>query len=212
MYNLPHHKDANSERIIEFIKQNPFAFIAGCNSKQEPVATQIPVFIEEREGKLFFKGHIMKGTDHYKAFLDNPEALLVFTSPHTYVSATWYDNPHQASTYNYMSVHVRGKMRFTSDEELIELLEQTSLHYEKGNKASSTVYSNLPDEYKLKLLNAIKGFEVEALHMDHVFKISQDRDGKSYSNIIEKLEGGNDSDKFISEEMKKRKDELYPGH
>ena len=71
MYNLPHHKENNPERIKDFIGEHPFAFLMGCNSENEPVATQLPLFIEESDGKRFLRGHIMKNTDHHKAFLNN---------------------------------------------------------------------------------------------------------------------------------------------
>jgi transcriptional regulator len=66
------------------------------------------MLVEERDGKLILHGHIMRKTDHHKAFHENPQALVVFTGPSSYVSATWYTNPHMGSTWNYMSVHLRG--------------------------------------------------------------------------------------------------------
>ena len=115
MYNLPYHKEHNAAVIREFVDQHPFAFLAGCDSDNRPVATQVPVFIEEKDGKQVLRGHIMKNTDHHKAFLQNENVLVVFSGHHTYVSATWYSNPHMASTWNYMSVHVKGTIRFLDD-------------------------------------------------------------------------------------------------
>ena len=36
-------------------------------------------------------------------------------------------------------------------------------------------------------MKAIIAFEIEVTSMDHVFKLSQNRDEKSYDNIIEKV-------------------------
>src|SRR5690242_14006866 len=142
MYNLPYYKEKDQKVVLDFIHQHPFAFIAGCDENNKPLATQIPVFIEEREGKLYLSGHMMKQTDHHKAFEKNSNVLCVFTGQHTYVSATWYSNPNQASTWNYMSVHVKGQLKFLDEVALIEVLKKTSLHFEKGNTRSSTVYDN----------------------------------------------------------------------
>src|SRR5687768_3222290 len=105
MYKLPAFTEKNETIVLDFINQHPFAFMAGCDKNHKPVATQIPVFMEERDGALYLSGHMMRNTDHHKAFVENPAVLCVFTGAHTYVSATWYTNPHQASTWNYMSVH-----------------------------------------------------------------------------------------------------------
>src|SRR5678810_422713 len=170
MYNLPSYKEKDQKVVMEFIHQHPFAFITGCGENNKPVATQIPVFIEDRNGKLFLSGHMMKQTDHHKAFEKNPNVLCVFTGNHTYVSATWYNNPHQASTWNYMSVHVKGIIRFLDDAALIDVLRKTSLHFENYNQKSTTVFDNLTPEYTEKLLKAIVAFEIEITEMDHVFK------------------------------------------
>ncbi|MBO9684934.1 MAG: FMN-binding negative transcriptional regulator, partial [Flavisolibacter sp.] len=167
------------------------------------------VFIEEREDKLYLSGHIMKQTDHHQAFEKNPNVLCVFTGHHTYVSATWYSNPHQASTWNYMSVHVRGQIKFLDEEALIDVLKKTSLHFENGNVHSTTVYDNLPEDYRNRLLKAIVAFEVEVESIENVFKLSQNKDKESYHHIIDKLKQQDDDGKVIAEEMEKRKDQLF---
>jgi len=76
-----------------------------------PVATQVPLFIDINEdGKILLSGHIMRKTDHHKAFEKNENVLVLFTGPHSYVSASWYTAPQTASTWNYMTVHVKGKI------------------------------------------------------------------------------------------------------
>lgn len=210
MYNLAYFKENDPKVVLEFIHEHPFAFISGCDENNKPVATQIPVFIEERNAKLFLSGHMMKQTDHHKAFEKNPDVLCVFTGHHTYVSATWYSNPHQASTWNYMSVHVKGQLKFLDEQALTEVLKKTSLHFENGNTNSSTVYDNLPEEYRNRLMKAIVPFEVEVESIDNVFKLSQNRDKESYQHIIEKLNKQDADGKVIADEMNKRTDQIFP--
>jgi transcriptional regulator len=209
MYNLPYFKEGDQQITIEFMRKHPFVFLTGCDADNKPVATQVPVFIDEKEGKLFLTGHIMRKTDHHIAFEKNPEVLAVFTGPHTYVSATWYNDPHQASTWNYMSVHVKGKIRFGDGDDLVAILKRLTLHYENNDAASTTVFDNLPSGYREPLMKAIVSFEIEVNSIDNVFKLSQNRDEKSYNNIIEKLEQQSGDGKLIAEEMKKRKSQLF---
>ncbi len=209
MYNLRHYKETDQGVVLDFINKNPFAFIIGCTSDNKPVATQIPVFIENRNDKLYMSGHIMKGTDHHKAFEINPFVLCVFTGPHTYVSATLYSDPHQASTWNYMSVHVKGRIHFLDEQGLIDILRKTTLHFENNNAASSTVFDNLPGEYTTRLMKAIVAFEVEIDEIDHVFKISQNQDKESYQSIIHELKSQDASASAIADEMEKRKQILF---
>ncbi len=210
MYDLPYHKENDQEVVRDFIKKYPFAFLSGCDAENKPIATQVPVFIEEQDGKQFLRGHIMKDTDHYRAFLHNENVRVVFTGHHTYVSGTWYSNPHIPSTWNYMSVHVKGIVRFLDADALENVLRKTSLHFENDNPNSTTVFDNVPTELKQRIMHLIVAFEIEVAEMDTVFKLSQDRDAQSYRNIIEKLKQQDESGQVIATEMEKRAERLFP--
>lgn len=210
MYNLPYHKEQSEQVIKEFLEQYPFAFLTGCDMENKPIATQLPLFIESKNGRQVLRGHIMKGNDHHKAFLNNENVLAVFTGKHIYVSGTWYSNPNTPSTWNYMSVHIKGKIRFVGEKELEDILRSVSLHFESQDQQSKTVYDNLPLNFKQKALGLIAGLEIEINEIDTVFKLSQDRDVKSYYNIIEKLKEQNEDGRVIAAEMEKRVKELFP--
>ena len=210
MYNLTYFKEKEKQTLVKFMEDNRFAFMTGSFLSGIQVATQIPVLLEERNGELYLQGHIMRNTDHHKAFVENPNALLVFTGPNCYVSASWYSNPQVGSTWNYMSVHVGGQVTFMANEELIQFMRKLTLKMEKGNKQSLTFIDNLPEQYVDKMMSAIVGFEIRAEKMENVFKLSQNRDEKSYLNIISKLEEQGGSSALIAEEMIKRKAELFP--
>ncbi len=211
MYNYPHYKEHDKEKIVEFMHQHPFVTLIGCDKNYRIETTQIPVLIEERNGKIFITGHIAKKSDHEKAFEQNSSVMALFTGPHTYISGTWYSsNPQQVSTWNYISIYARGQIIFLDENALITHLKKLSLHFEEGNTASSTIYDNLPPEYLGKLIKAIVAFEIEVTELENVYKLSQNRDEKSYHNIIEKLEQQGSDGKYIAEEMRKRISKLFP--
>jgi transcriptional regulator len=207
MYNLPYFKEKDQQVLLQFMKQHSFAVLIGIKELQ-PVATQVPFLFEEREGKLFLQGHIMRQTDHHKAFMDHPNVLCVFTGPHTYVSASWYTQQQTASTWNYMSVHAKGHLTFLDDAALLDILEKTTNHYE-GHAESPAAFKNLDEDYIQRLIKAIVGIEIEVTEMDHVFKLSQNRDESSYRNIVEELEKGDSDAKQIAKEMKHRQSSLF---
>ena len=210
MYNFSYFKEKDKQAILEFLEEYPFAFMTGSFNSGKQVATQIPMLLEERNGELFMHGHIMRNTDHHKAFAENPNALLVFTGPSCYVSASWYSNPQIGSTWNYMSVHIAGQVNFMSNDELVAFMRKLTLKFEKGNLQSQTFYDNLPDNFLSKMMPAIVGFEIKADNIDNVFKLSQNRDEKSYMSIISKLEDQGGGGALIAAEMRKRKSEVFP--
>jgi transcriptional regulator len=209
MYDIPYHKEKDEQIINDFIGKYPFAFLTGCDLANKPVATQLPMFIEDKSDRKILRGHIMKDTDHHRAFMHNENVLAVFTGHHIYVSGTWYSNPHTPSTWNYMSVHVKGIIRFLDDNALIDALRMTSLHFENYNQQSATIYDNLPPEYTQRLMKMIVAFEIEIKEIDTVFKLSQDRDAESYRNIITQLKERGESGRVIAEEMENRMELVF---
>lgn len=208
MYNFSYFKENDAAVVREFMKQHPFAMIIGADAANNPVATQVPVLLKERDGELFIQAHIMRQTDHHKAFEHNPNVLVVFTGPHCYVSAGWYTNKQTASTWNYMSVHAKGELNFLGDEQLLELLHELTNQYE-NDPASPSSYEHLPEDYVQRLSKAIIGFEIKVTELDHVFKLSQNREEEGYNNIIQHLMLGNAEEKAVAEEMLKRRDRLF---
>ncbi|MEI9934127.1 MAG: FMN-binding negative transcriptional regulator [Ferruginibacter sp.] len=112
MYKFSYFTEEDKAKVIAFMQEYSFAVITGFG-EQYPVATHIPLEIEIKENKIFLSGHIMKNTDHHKAFLKNENVLVIFNGPHCYVSASWYSGRGIASTWNYMTVHAKGKISFT---------------------------------------------------------------------------------------------------
>lgn len=210
MYDIPYHKEKDSQAVKDFIAAHPFALLTGCDPKGRPVATQVPAFLEERDGRAVLSGHIMGSTDHHKALLENPQALMVFSGAHAYVSGSWYRDPHTPSTWNYMSVHVRGTIRFLDGAAAEEVLRMTSLHFENNDHDSPTVYDNLPKRLTERLVQMIAAFEIAVTGMDTVFKLSQDRDADSYRAIIEKLTRQGEHGRTIAAEMEARFEHVFP--
>ena len=174
-----------------------------------PVATQVPVLIGEGEKEqLLLRGHIMRNTDHHRAFAKNREALCVFSGAHTYVSASWYSSPQTGSTWNYMSVHARGEIRFLEEPELLKILEELTARFE-NDENSPALFRHLPKAYVDSMKNAIIAFELEVRELENVFKLSQNRDEASYDNITAQLQAQGGDASAIAEEMQKRRAELF---
>lgn len=208
MYNLSYFKEPDSEKVIGFMHAHSFVTLCGCSANGSPVATQVPLLISNNGDNLRFRGHFMRKTDHHLAFEENPNVLVLFTGAHEYVSASWYSDPAQASTWNYMSVHARGTLHFTDEQELIEVLRDTTSRYE-NNPHSPASFDNLSHDYVNKLIKAIIGFTIEVKEIDNVFKLSQNRDHSSFNNIITKLTEKGGDGAIIAREMKEREEELY---
>ncbi len=185
MYNPSYFKVPDNEKVIAFMQQNPFAAVTGFDG-QYPVATHLPLNIEvDENGVVMLSGHLMKNTDHHKAFLKNKNVLVVFNGPHCYVSASWYGNPQTASTWNYMAAHAKGIITFLDDAGTYKAIKNITDKYE--GDATAAAFNTMSDAYVQKMLQAITGFTIEVASMGHVFKLSQNKTGEERQNIIKQL-------------------------
>jgi transcriptional regulator len=203
MYRFAHYTEQDPEKVIAFMKENPFVMITGMG-EQYPVATHVPLNIEVKDdGKLILKGHMMKKTDHHLAFVKNENVLVIFNGPHAFVSASWYSDPAMGSTWDYMTVHAKGKIKFADEEGTYRAVKATSDKYEGKDTVAS--FDKLPPEYIQQMVKAIVGFTIEVESLDNVFKLSQNRDAASQLNIIEQLKKrGDDNSRMIAEEIENR--------
>ena len=209
MYELPYFKEKDFNQIIEFICNYPFATLMAINEQNKIEATQIPLLLKENNNGYYLEGHIMKNTTHANALATGNEVLLLFTGPHCYVSANWYSNPLQASTWNYMSVQIKGKFIPLDENNLKRILQEITDKYE-NNPDSNATFNLLDPNYISHLSKALIGFKIEILEINHTFKLSQNRDEISYKNIITHLSIANNPDENkIAFEMKKRYFDLF---
>ncbi|RZJ28555.1 MAG: FMN-binding negative transcriptional regulator [Flavobacterium sp.] len=196
-----YYKNENSEEIQAFLKANSFGILVSKGGGKL-LATHIPLELETNpDGKLILEGHVSKENPQWNHFETGDEVLAIFSGPHAYVSSSWYDFE-GVPTWNYIAVHVYGKIRIVSEEELIASLTKLVDKYESG-RDNPTKVENLSRK-TMMMSRAIVGFEIEITDIQAKKKLSQNRDDKNYESVVSHLEqSGEAAGKAIASEMKK---------
>ena len=203
MYIPELYKNENREEIENFVHQNGFAILV--NQTQGKLwATHTPLLLETREdGKLILTGHISKANPQALSFNDNDEVLAIFSGAHTYISSSWYDHEN-VPTWNYLAVHVYGKVRVYNHEEALDFLKKLVDKYESKSKNPIRV-ENL-SEKTMREARGIVAFEIEITNLEAQKKLSQNRDDKNYRNIITELKKTKENQALaVAEAMKKNR-------
>lgn len=203
MYDISYFKAKDHQAVIDFMQANPFVTICGVDQNGLPVATHIPVLIRAQNDLITISGHMMRKQDHANAFEKNSNALVIFSAPSAFVSASWYTQKNIGSTWNYQTVHARGKMEIKDEDHLRKLLTELTLHFEK-DPDSPTQVKNLSEEYMQQNMKAIFSFDLVVNDLQHVFKLSQNRDEASHQNIQNELNKGTAACKYMATAMQKK--------
>ena len=207
MYKMPEFTEKDDAEILAFMKAHPFVTLIAHDGEKN-VATQVPVLIEERDGKVLLRAHIMRKTDHHLALEKNPEALILFTGAHCYVSSSWYTEK-MGATWNYQTVHARGTVKWEDEAGTIKAVKDLMEKYESGQD-NPLFIEQLPEGYVQHMAKAIVGFEMEVTDTFAIFKLSQNRDDESYKNIVKHLLETDDTDAHkVAREMMRRRTLLF---
>ncbi len=197
------YKNENIEEVKSFLNENSFGILIGqVNGKIS--GTHIPMELDTDEnGEDVLVGHIAKANPQSKNLKNNQEILAIFNGPHSYISSSWYQKE-DVPTWNYVAVHVYGKVKIIEGKELLESLKKLVDKYEQTSENPVSVEKM--SSRTLKQINGIVGFSIKINEIQAAYKLSQNKEDTDYHTITSKLEKIGDSNSTgIAEEMKKTK-------
>ena len=197
------YENQNLEEVKQFIQENSFGILV-TQQNGKSLATHIPLELSKNhDGKDVLVGHIAKANPQWYNFKDEGEILAIFNGPHSYVSSSWYDFE-EVPTWNYIAVHVYGKVKIIEGEALYKSLKELMEKYEKPSKKPMKIEDM--SKKTMRQINGIIGFEIEITDIQAAFKLSQNRDDKNHTAIVDELKKTNNpGSKAIAEQMKKER-------
>lgn len=199
MYIPKYYREEDRQRILAFLKQNNFAALVTFDG-EKPIATHTPVEVVESENGWMIYGHLSRANPQRKTF-DGQEALLIFQGAHTYISARWYTEV-DVPTWDYMIVHVYGRVREIQGDELYSVLSRL---VERHEAATSYRLEGLPQDMVRKEIKGVFGFVMEVTRIDAGYKLSQGKTEEERGSIVSELERrGDEYSKEIAEAIRKR--------
>tara|TARA_R110002072_G_scaffold5102_5_gene34129 strand:+ start:2311 stop:2919 length:609 start_codon:yes stop_codon:yes gene_type:complete len=187
MYTPSHYKNENLDEVREFLKQNSFGILIN-QTDGRPWATHIPLELDVDDvGKDILVGHISKANPQWKSFKGNEEVLAIFNGPHSYISSSWYKEE-EVPTWNYIAVHVYGKIQILNDEAVLDSLHKLVDKYEKASTNPVSIH-NLSHK-TMRQIKGIVGFQIGITDIHATYKLSQTRP-EDHPKIIEELQKTN---------------------
>ncbi len=161
------HQDDNREHMIAVINTYPLAMLVSVKDNL-PLISHLPLIYSE--GKLI--GHLDKYNPQSDLLKDNNDVTVIFSGPQCYISPSIYSTT-QLPTWNYIRVHIKGKVNEIKDEETIKqsMIEMTSFLESPDHN-----YILEPDNPRMaQFISYVRGFEIDITHWEGKFKLSQDK-------------------------------------
>ena len=186
MFIAKDNRNTDPVEIKEFIKANSFAILV-TQYEGKPWATHIPLELDlDNEGNEVLNGHISRGNPQWKEFNSESPVLAIFNGPNAYISSSWYDHEN-VPTWNYVAVHVYGKIRIVEGTELLNILKNQVDKHERTSAHPISV-ERMNQDFVATEMKGIVGIQIKIGEVQASYKLSQNRDEKNHENIIKELE------------------------
>ena len=114
-------------RNVTFAREHAFGMLA-INADGAPLLSHIPFLLSEDGAVAEF--HLVRSNPIARRLTDPIEARLAVIGPHSYVSPDWYGVDDQVPTWNYIAVHLVGQVERRPQDEMRDLLDRQSAHFE----------------------------------------------------------------------------------
>jgi transcriptional regulator len=179
---------------LDAVRDHPLALVAS-SGPEVPFATHalvVPAFDDDPEdGELVgstLLGHLNRANPHWSALVDGGEVLAVFTGPHSYVSPAVYETSPAAPTWDFVAVHVRGRVRLLVDPEDTRRVVRRAARlceerFGRGWRADTSF------GYFDRLLPGVGAFELLVTAADAMFKLSQEQPPQVRERVLSAFDG-----------------------
>ena len=143
-------------------------------------ASHIPFVLSDDATALDM--HLVRSNPLARALTSNgaqAPALLVVQGPHAYISPDWYGVDDQVPTWNYVAVHLTGRLVALNDDALRGSIDRLSAAFE-GKIASQTGKAlwqsrKMSPDALAGMMKAIRPFRFEIEAIDSTYKLSQNK-------------------------------------
>jgi transcriptional regulator len=177
--------EPDQSRLHDFIDRNSFGLLVS-QVDGLPFATHLPFLLERTSGPQgALIGHVARANPQWRQ-ASGQTALAIFSGPHAYISPTWYQSEQVVPTWNYVAVHVYGRLEIFEDEiALLKIVQEMVQTYEKNMPQpwsfdGSTMFAK-------RLLAQIVGFRMEIEKIEGKFKLNQNQPVERRGRVIRAL-------------------------
>ncbi|WP_299983855.1 FMN-binding negative transcriptional regulator [uncultured Ruegeria sp.] len=127
MHPNPAFRAEDRARHISFARERAFGVLA-VSSEGAPLMSHVPFLLSE-DGTVA-ELHLVRSNPIVQALCAPQAAKIAVQGPDGYISPDWYGVADLVPTWNYVAVHLIGRLELRPQDELLDLLKRQSAFYE----------------------------------------------------------------------------------
>lgn len=165
------------------VDQYPFAWI--CSGENGPIeAAQLPLIGEyDAAGALVaLIGHVPRHYPLFERLSAAPQATILFSGAHGYVSPGHAGKRDWAPTWNYAQLRIHADVRL--DDALTDHALDVLIDHMEAGRPTPWSRAEIAHRYA-RMATAIVGFRAAVTQMDGYFKLGQDESPEAFLSIMD---------------------------
>lgn len=172
MHPNPTYRRAPEKRTIAFIRDRAFGQIT-MNGTDGLLAAHVPVLLSEDATTLDL--HLVRSNPILRELTTPQPILLAITGPDGYVSPDWYGVDDQVPTWNYVAVHIRGTLETFAQDQIRDVLDRQSAHFENQLPKPPWTTDKMTPEVLDKMMRQIVPCRITITDIQSTFKLNQNK-------------------------------------
>jgi transcriptional regulator len=187
MYTPPLFKQDRAASLA-FAEERGFGTVCAWDGTK-PIASSLPFYLTHADdGTPHAAFHVARQNPLLKLVDGARSWLLVVNGPDAYVSADWYVSPGQVPTWLYQSVHLTGKVRTLSDDELAVQIDTLSAKFENWLAPKPPWTPAKMTAGRLEAMKkAIVGMVMTVEEVEGSFKLNQTKSDADFAAVAKAL-------------------------
>lgn len=172
MHPNPAFRQTPEARALEIARGRGFGVLC-VNGEGGPLAAHVPFEIDAAASAVTL--HLARSNPIARAGLP-AAAVLIVSGPDAYVSPDWYGLPDQVPTWNYVAVHLRGRLHPLPAEALRPHLDRVSARFEGQLKPKRPWTADKMSEGTMdRMMRGILPFRLELAAVESTLKLGQNK-------------------------------------
>jgi transcriptional regulator len=196
MYTPSHFNEERPELLHQLVRDHPLGLLI-TQGEQGLDANPIPFLLDAEPGRPgVLCAHVARANPVWREARTDVETLVVFQGPQAYITPNWYpgkaDTGKVVPTWNYVTVHARGKLVVRDDAQWLRGLVTRLTQRHELTQPKPWAVSDAPADYIDSMLRAIVGIEIPLDSLRGKWKMSQNRPAADREGLSRGLRGQGD--------------------
>lgn len=158
---------------LAYARERAFGVLA-VNGPDGPLLSHIPFLLDE-DGKSLWL-HLVRSNPIARLVKQPVAATIAVSGPDSYISPDWYGIQDQVPTWNYVAVHIYGKLEMRPPAELQNLLDrQTAVFENRLLPKTPWKTEKMSDGVMERMMRAIVPCRMEITGVEGTWKLNQNK-------------------------------------